>query len=184
VSYPEPFKSELNPSGTIRKHSICSQTSGLKKAFEGAKSIVPGTDLVIVRENTQGFYADRNTFAGTGEFMPDANTAIAMGIITSLRGGEDRQGRLRAGAAAPQQGHHRAQGQRAKLTTGCSATCAARSPRIYPDVELDDFHIDAMTVPGPQRRQVRRHRHQRTCSATSRPTYRRDRWILGPGTVG
>ncbi|MDA0301470.1 MAG: isocitrate/isopropylmalate family dehydrogenase, partial [Chloroflexi bacterium] len=27
-------------------------------------------DLVIVRENTEGFYADRNMFQGIGEFMP------------------------------------------------------------------------------------------------------------------
>ena len=33
-------------------------------------------DLVIVRENTEGFYSDRNMFAGSGEFMPDADMAL------------------------------------------------------------------------------------------------------------
>jgi 3-isopropylmalate dehydrogenase len=40
-------------------------------------------DLVIVRENTEGFYADRNMFAGSGEFMPDPDMALAVRKITA-----------------------------------------------------------------------------------------------------
>jgi 3-isopropylmalate dehydrogenase len=40
-------------------------------------------DLVIVRENTEGFYADRNMFAGSGEFMPDPDMALAIRKITA-----------------------------------------------------------------------------------------------------
>ena len=43
-----------------------------------------GMDLVIVRENTEGFYSDRNMFMGPGEFMPDENMAISMRKITAL----------------------------------------------------------------------------------------------------
>jgi 3-isopropylmalate dehydrogenase len=42
-----------------------------------------GMDLVIVRENTEGFYSDRNMFMGPGEFMPDENMAISMRKITA-----------------------------------------------------------------------------------------------------
>jgi 3-isopropylmalate dehydrogenase len=42
-----------------------------------------GMDLVIVRENTEGFYADRNMFAGNGEFMPDPDMALAVRKITA-----------------------------------------------------------------------------------------------------
>ena len=82
AAYPEPHRSKLNPSGTIRKHFDLFANIRPAKAFEGGNAIVPGTDLVIVRENTEGFYADRNTYAGTGEFMPSPDVAIAMGIIT------------------------------------------------------------------------------------------------------
>ena len=37
---------------------------------------------MIVRENTEGFYADRSTYAGTGEYMPTPDVAVAMGIFT------------------------------------------------------------------------------------------------------
>lgn len=40
-------------------------------------------DLVIFREATEGFYADRNMHSGPGEFMVDADTAIALRRVTS-----------------------------------------------------------------------------------------------------
>ncbi|MGO4756683.1 isocitrate/isopropylmalate family dehydrogenase, partial [Streptomyces sp. 2MCAF27] len=82
VSYPEPHKSALNPSGTLRKHFKLFANIRPAKSFPGAKAVCDSVDLVIVRENTEGFYADRNTFAGTGEFMPTPDTAIMMGIVT------------------------------------------------------------------------------------------------------
>src|SRR5205085_10147577 len=39
-------------------------------------------DLVIVRENTEGFYADRSRFLGSGEFMPTPDLALAVRKIT------------------------------------------------------------------------------------------------------
>ena len=40
-------------------------------------------DLVIVRENTEGFYADRNMFQGVGEFMPTPDVALSVRKITA-----------------------------------------------------------------------------------------------------
>jgi 3-isopropylmalate dehydrogenase len=40
-------------------------------------------DLVIVRENTEGFYADRNMHQGIGEFMPTPGVALAVRKITA-----------------------------------------------------------------------------------------------------
>ena len=58
-SYPEPFRSQLNPSGTIRKYFDLYANIRPAKSFQGGNAIVEGTDLVIVRENTEGFYSDR-----------------------------------------------------------------------------------------------------------------------------
>jgi 3-isopropylmalate dehydrogenase len=38
---------------------------------------------VIVRENTEGFYSDRNMFQGIGEFMPDSDMALSVRKITA-----------------------------------------------------------------------------------------------------
>jgi 3-isopropylmalate dehydrogenase len=40
-------------------------------------------DLVIVRENTEGFYADRNMHLGSGEFMPTPDLALSVRKITA-----------------------------------------------------------------------------------------------------
>ena len=82
AAYPEPHRSQLNPSGAIRKHFDLYANIRPARSFDGGRAIAPDTDLVIVRENTEGFYADRNTHAGTGEFMPTPEVAIAMGVFT------------------------------------------------------------------------------------------------------
>ena len=40
-------------------------------------------DLVIVRENTEGFYADRNMHQGIGEFMPTPDLALSVRKISA-----------------------------------------------------------------------------------------------------
>jgi len=45
----------------------------------GVPSRVSGVDLLIVRENSEGFYADRNMAVGSGEFMPTTDLALVVG---------------------------------------------------------------------------------------------------------
>jgi 3-isopropylmalate dehydrogenase len=146
AAYPEPFRSELNPSGTIRKHFDLYANVRPAKAFEGGNAVVPGTDLVIMRENTEGFYADRNTHRGTGEFMPTPDVAIAMGIVT--RTACERIAREAFELAARRRKKvtivHKA--NVLKLTTGLFRDVCREVALEYPDITVDDFHIDAMTV--------------------------------------
>jgi 3-isopropylmalate dehydrogenase len=146
VSYPEPHRSRLNPSGTIRKHFDLYANIRPARSFERGNAIVEGTDLVIARENTEGFYADRNTFAGTGEFMPTPDVAIAHGIIT--RTATDRIARTAFELAMRRRRHvtivHKA--NVLQLTTGLFRQVCRDVAAEYPEVTVDDFHIDAMTV--------------------------------------
>ena len=146
AAYPEPHRSVLNPSGTIRKHFDLYANIRPAKAFARMNAIVPGTDLVIVRENTQGFYADRSTYLGTGEFMPTPDVAIALGIIS--RDACERISRSAFELARRRRRHltivHKANVLR--LTTGMFRDVAREVAKDYPDVTVDDFHIDAMTV--------------------------------------
>jgi 3-isopropylmalate dehydrogenase len=48
----------------------------------GVPSLVGGVDLVIVRENSEGLYSDRNMFTGSGEFMPVPGVALSVGVFT------------------------------------------------------------------------------------------------------
>jgi 3-isopropylmalate dehydrogenase len=146
AAYPEPFRSQLNPSGTLRKHFDLYANVRPARAFEGGEAIAPDTDLVIVRENTEGFYADRNTYAGTGEFMPSADVAICLGVFT--RPAVERIARS-AFELARRRRHkvtivHKA--NVLQLSSGLFKRVCLEVAEGYPDVEVDDFHIDAMTV--------------------------------------
>ena len=144
VAYPEPQRSQLNPSGALRKHFDLYANVRPARAF--GRAVVPDADLVIVRENTEGFYADRNTFAGTGEFMPSPDVAVTMGIIT--RAGVERIAVAAFELARRRRKHltivHKANVLR--LSMGLFRDVCREVGERYPDVVVDDVHIDAMTV--------------------------------------
>jgi 3-isopropylmalate dehydrogenase len=146
ASYPEEHRAQLNPSGRIRKHFDLYANIRPAKAFEGGNAVVPGTDLVVVRENTQGFYADRNTFAGTGEYMPTPDVAIAMGVFT--RPAIQRIARAAFEIARRRDKRvtivHKA--NVLTMSTGLFRDVCRDVAADYPDVQVDDFHIDAMTA--------------------------------------
>src|SRR5438105_15533782 len=81
--YPPVAEGGLNPSGELRKRLDLfanirpARTRGGFPARCGSP-----VDLVIVRENTEGFYADRSMFVGPGEFMPTPDLALAVRKVT------------------------------------------------------------------------------------------------------
>jgi isocitrate/isopropylmalate dehydrogenase len=81
--YPAVDKGGLNPSGELRKH--LDLYANIRPAFTRDAVPYPSRvpfDLVIVRENTEGFYADRSMFAGPGEFMPTPDLALSTRKVT------------------------------------------------------------------------------------------------------
>ncbi|MHA7886233.1 isocitrate/isopropylmalate dehydrogenase family protein [Roseicyclus sp.] len=82
-AYPPVAEGGLNPSGVLRR------ALGLHANIRPARShpAVPtptgaAVDMVIVRENLEGFYADRNMAEGGGEFCPVPGVALSMRKIT------------------------------------------------------------------------------------------------------
>jgi 3-isopropylmalate dehydrogenase len=147
ASYPDEHRAVLNPSGFIRKHFGLFANIRPAKAFLGpGRAVAPEADLVIVRENTEGFYADRNTVAGTGEFKPTKDIAIAMGIVT--RAGVTRVARAACELAMARRRHltvvHKA--NVLKLTTGMFRDIVFEVASGYPELSVDDFHVDAMAA--------------------------------------
>ncbi len=111
-------------------------------------------DLVIVRENTEGFYADRSMHAGTGEFMPDPDLALSVRKISAracervaVAAFELARGRRRKVTAV-----HKA--NVLKLTDGLFLREVRAVAARYPDVELDEVIVDAaaaLLVRDPER---------------------------------
>ena len=111
---------------------------------------LPGThgemDLVIMRECTEGFYGDRNMVAGTGEFMPTNDMAMSIRKITAF-----------ACERIARRSFELALTRRKKVTAIHKANCMILTDGLFlrevrkvaqefPDVELDEIIIDAMTA--------------------------------------
>ena len=104
-AYPPKQEGGVNPSATIRKELDLFANIRPSRSRKGVPSAAAGMDLVMARENTEGFYADRNMFQGSGEFMPTEDVALAVRKIT-------REGSRRIARVA----FDLAQGRRGKVT--------------------------------------------------------------------
>lgn len=90
--YPPKEAGGLNPSGVLRRKLDLYANIRPAQSFKGLPTPTGrDVDLVIFRENLEGFYADRNLYAGNGEFMPVPGVAMAMRLITER--GSERIGR-------------------------------------------------------------------------------------------
>jgi len=103
-------------------------------------------DLVIVRENTEGFYADRNMYQGIGEFMPDPDMALSIRKITAR--GSDRIARSAFELARKRRFHvtsvHKA--NVLKVTEALFLRECRKVANEFPDVTYDEQLIDSMTA--------------------------------------
>jgi len=143
--YPTPAEGGINPSGHTRKELDLFANIRPSRVRPGCPAHVKAMDLVIARENTEGFYADRNMYQGSGEFMPTPDLAISMRKIT-------REGCTRIAEAACQLAQSRRgrlsivhKGNVMKVSDGMFADIAKEVASNY-KLEVDEYFIDAMTA--------------------------------------
>ena len=145
--YPQKAQGGLNPSGELRIRLDLFANIRPSRTHLGVPH--PSRhefDLVIVRENTEGFYADRSMFMGPGEYMPTPDVALATRKVT-------RQASLRIA----EQGFALAAQRRKKLTAihksnvmrisdGLFLECVREVRARYPEVEYEEQLVDAMAA--------------------------------------
>jgi 3-isopropylmalate dehydrogenase len=82
--YPPRAQGGINPSGELRiKLDLYANIRPSRSRAGMPHWGRTPMDLVIVRENTEGFYADRNMHVGLGEFMPTPDVALAVRKVTA-----------------------------------------------------------------------------------------------------
>jgi len=103
-------------------------------------------DLVIYRENTEGFYADRNMHSGGGEIMVTEDTAIAIRRVTAKCC--ERIARRAFEAAATRRRKltavHKANVFR--ISDGLFLREVRKVAREFPGIELEEVIVDAMAA--------------------------------------
>ncbi len=146
ASYPPAEQARLNPSGRLRRHFDLYANIRPARAYPGLPAVSPRLDLVIVRENTEGFYSDRNMAWGVGEFMPTPDVALTVGKIT--RHASTRIART-AFALARRRRRKLAVVHKANVIRkafGLFLEACRDVATAFPDVALEEYHIDAMTA--------------------------------------
>lgn len=81
--YPPPAEGGLNVPGRLRHHLDLYANLRPSRSHPSVPHARAGLDVLIVRENSEGFYPDRNMFEGYGEVMPVEGVAISMRKITA-----------------------------------------------------------------------------------------------------
>jgi 3-isopropylmalate dehydrogenase len=149
ADYPPPEKGGRNVSASFRVGlDLFANVRPARTRPSVCTNMSPGKtmDLVIMREATEGFYADRNMTRGSGECMPSPDMALATRKIT--RHCSERIARA---------SFELARTRRKKVTAIHKANCFHMTDGLfleavrhvhkdYPDVELDDLLVDASTA--------------------------------------
>ncbi|MFC5068145.1 isocitrate/isopropylmalate dehydrogenase family protein [Flaviflagellibacter deserti] len=144
-AYPK-HANAINPHPILRKHFDLFANVRPTRSYPGIDCLYDNVDLVIVRENNEGFQPDRNVVAGSGEFRPTEDVTISVRVIT-------RAGSSKVAHAALQL----AQNRRKKLTVvhkntvfklGCGMFVEEchKAAKDYPDVEVDEVIVDTFAM--------------------------------------
>jgi 3-isopropylmalate dehydrogenase len=144
--YPARDQGGLNPSAELRIRLDLYANVRPAKSRLGVGLTGKPVDLVFYRENTEGFYADRNMYLGGGEFMPTEDMALAVRRVTArcceriARRGFEAAARRRRKVTAV----HKANVFR--LSDGLFLREVRKVAREFPAVELEEVIVDAMAA--------------------------------------
>jgi 3-isopropylmalate dehydrogenase len=137
-------KGEINPSKFFRKGLDLFANIRPSRTYDGLPGKVGAFDLVVVRENTEGFYADRNMEIGNGEILVTHDVAISLRRIT-------RHCCLRIARAACDLAMQRGKRVTAvhkanvlKICDGMFLDACREVVADYPAIKLDTVIVDAM----------------------------------------
>ncbi len=147
LDYPPPETGGLNPSGELRRRLQLFANARPARTREGiAPPCGQPFDLLIMRENTEGFYADRNLFAGNGEFMPTPDLALSLRKISR----EASLDIARVGFAEAKRRRHKVtavhKANVLRVSDGLFLECTRDVAGQYPDVEYEELIVDAMAA--------------------------------------
>ncbi len=138
------YPDQVNASRYFRKNLDLYANVRPARTYRGIPQRCGEFDLVIVRENTEGFYADRNMESGGSEILVTPDVAISMRRIT--RTCCERIARHAFELAMTRRRRvsivHKA--SVLKISDGMFVGICREMAREYPEVQVDDFLVDAV----------------------------------------
>ncbi|CAM4101333.1 3-isopropylmalate dehydrogenase [Bordetella tumbae] len=137
-------KGEINPSKFFRKNLDLYANIRPARTYAGMPARLGEFDLVVVRENTEGFYADRNIESGGSEMLITPDVVVSLRRIT--RQCCERIARSAFELAMTRKKHvtivHKA--NVLKIGDGMFIDTCHEVGKEFPEVRVDDVIVDAM----------------------------------------
>ena len=137
-------RGEINPSRYFRKSLDLFANIRPARTYAGQPGRFGEFDLVVVRENTEGFYADRNMEQGNGELKVTPDVVISLRRITRLCC--ERIAHAACRLAMKRRRHltivHKA--NVLKIGDGMFLDICRDAAKRYPGLDVDDVLVDAM----------------------------------------
>jgi 3-isopropylmalate dehydrogenase len=135
---------EINPSRFFRKNLDLFANVRPARTYPGLRNKFGAFDLVVVRENTEGFYADRNMEQGNGELLVTPDVVVSLRRIT--RHCCERIAQAACKLAMRRRKHltivHKA--NVLKVGDGMFLDICRATAQGYPELAVDDVLVDAM----------------------------------------
>lgn len=143
---------QVNSNGYLRKRFRLVANIRPAKAYRNVPCVHPNMDVVIIRENTEGFLSDRNMLDGdTSEMIPAQGVTLAMRVITEPTcrqlahvGFRLARKRKEAGKLGRVSLIHKANVLR--KTDGLFLDVCRDVASEYPEIEVNDYHVDATAM--------------------------------------
>jgi 3-isopropylmalate dehydrogenase len=136
----------INPHPILRKSFNLFANVRPTRSYPGIGCLHDNVDLVIVRENNEGFQPDRNMLLGSGEFRPTDEVTLSVRVIT--RTGSRRVARAAFELARQRRKHLTYVHKDTVFKLGCGMfveECRKLAPE-YPDVLVDDVIVDTFAM--------------------------------------
>jgi isocitrate/isopropylmalate dehydrogenase len=141
--YPSRAEGGLNPSAELRTRFELHANVRPCRSVDGLTVLREPMDLVIVRENTEGFYSDRNMYAGSGEFMPDEDSAFSIRKITARASHQVARTAFAVARTRRKEVTVVHKANVLKLSDGLFLRCVREVAAEHPDVHLRELIVDA-----------------------------------------
>jgi 3-isopropylmalate dehydrogenase len=147
LDYPPRAQGGLNPSGDLRIALDLFANVRPSRSYDGLPhwGRTP-MDLVIVRENTEGFYADRNMHQGNGEFMPTPDLALSLRKVSAAASRRIAQNAFRLARRRRRKVTAVHKANVLKTTEGLFLREVRSVAQAYPDVAYDEQLVDSMAA--------------------------------------
>lgn len=161
--YPKDDHTKGHPSGYLRRTFNLFANVRPVQAWPRLDPLIPGLDITVLRENTEGFYPDRNLAWGYGEFKPTDDVALSLRVITAAACQRFARFALEYAAASGVKRLHVVHKRTALPQTEALFIGAfeALLPQ-FPDVELELLRVDTFSSSFP-----RRHKDYRLVATTN-----------------